>query len=462
MAMRRRMPWAWGILLTALAAPGFAQAAAPGPDVWFSTIRPHLEAVLSGRLQRLPVFRLATPAELAALPDGLIDLQVPWQLPGLDAAAQTRARAAATAALRGATVAGLQQGGETILLAPQNAAGIAGWDPSLSAVDSAAFLRLALVHETTRWILDQQYDLARRRAACRDSEELVALQALVEGRCQWVTRQVARRLGDEATFALLAEAYRRAPDPEGDGTVRVLCRDVLDRRRWCCVRGLAFFDALEAAGVKDAEARVFARPPRLTAWVERPELYLRSERLNLGDLADVLTRLEGALEPAAWQAMQQPWTPAMFRQVAEMLGEGRRAEKVAQGWDAGRLLMWSARANPGRQVALGVLRFQDAAAARAYYGLAVDLQRKQDEVLNAACAGRGGVVDSRAEALRLNGADEAVRCEKKVRPGDGREVVTITQVWARSGERVVEFSWHGVPGNTDWAQRVLDALLKEK
>jgi len=455
------MTWAGGFVLMILGARALGQSG-PKPDELFATARPHLEAILGGRLQRLPAFRTTTTAELAALPDGLIDLQVPWQYPELDASAQGRARTAATAALRGATVAGLTDGGDTVLFAPDNAGRIARWDPSPARADSEALLRLALVHETTRWILDQQYGLTKRRGACRDSEELVALQALIEGRCQWVTRQVARRLGEEATFALLAEAYRRAPDTEGEGTVRVLCRDVLDRRRWCCVKGLAFFDHLDSAGMKDAEGISFARPPRQTAWIERPELYLRSERLSLADLAEVLKPLEGALPSAEWQAVQQPWTPAMLTQVAGALGESRRAESVVRGWDAGRTLVWSARANTAHQMALGVLRFQDAASARAYYGLAADLQRKQDELLNAACAGRRCVQESRTEALQLKGADEAMRSEKKVRMGDREEPMTITQVWARTGERVVEFNWYGVPADADWAQRLLDAVLKEK
>jgi hypothetical protein len=456
------MTGALGIVLAAQTGPAYGQSPAPKPDELFAAARPHLEAVLGGRLERLPEVRVATPAELAALPDALIELQVAWQLPDLDAPARARAVAAATAALRGATVAGLREGTDTILVAPENAAQIARWDRSLAGANSAAFLRLALVHEATRWLLDRQYDLSKRRATCRDSEELIALEALVEGRCQWVTRQVARRLGDEAAFPLLAEAYRRAPDAGGEGAVRVLCRDVLERRRWCSVRGLAFFDHLDGEGVKDAGARAFARPPRLTAWVERPELYLRSERLNRDDLGDVLKRLEGALAAADWQATQQAWTPAMFRQAAGMLGEERRAERVVQGWDAGRSLVWSARDNPARQVALGVVRFQDAAAARAYYGLAVDLQRKLDELLNAACAGRRAVLESRSQALRLHGADEAVRADKKVQFGEKGEAVSVTQVWARAGERVAEFSWHGVPGDADWAQRVLDVVLKEK
>ena len=83
--MPRRMTWAW-VALTALAMPAFGQAPGPKPDELFATVRPQLEAVLGGRLARLPAFRTAPPAELAALPDGLIDVQVRWQFPELDAA----------------------------------------------------------------------------------------------------------------------------------------------------------------------------------------------------------------------------------------------------------------------------------------------------------------------------------------------------------------------------------------
>ncbi len=447
-------------LLLGRVSQALAQLTPPKADDLFATVRPHLEAVLGKRLQSLPDFRAVPSADLAALPDALLDIQLSWQYPDLEPAARDRTRKAATATLRGATVASLVEGSNTILFAPENARRIAGFDESLAKADSVAFLRLALVHETTRWLLERQYDLPKRRAACRDSEALVALQAVVEGRCQWVTRQVARLLGDEATFALLAEAYHRAPDAVGDGTVRVLSRDVLDRRHWCYVRGLGFFAYLDEQGIKDAEARAFVHAPRQVAWIERPQMYLRSEQLHLADLAEILSRLEGALPASEWRAAQQPWTPGMLKQVAALLGEQQRVEKVAEGWDAGRLLMWSSREHPGRQVTLGLLRFQDAAAARAYYGLALDLQRKQDELLSAACATRACVVESRTEVLHLVGADEAMRAEKRVRVGEHAEPTTITLVWARAGERVVEFSWHGQPCDTAWAQRMLDLILK--
>src|SRR5256885_11985619 len=48
------------------------------------------------------------------------------------------------------------------------------WDTTLEPVSSPAYLQLALVNETARFVLEQRYDLARRRRACRDGEEFFA------------------------------------------------------------------------------------------------------------------------------------------------------------------------------------------------------------------------------------------------------------------------------------------------
>ena len=52
--------------MTVLAAPALGQAPAPKAEELFAAARPHLEAVLGGRLGRLPTFRTVKPADLAA------------------------------------------------------------------------------------------------------------------------------------------------------------------------------------------------------------------------------------------------------------------------------------------------------------------------------------------------------------------------------------------------------------
>lgn len=177
------------------------------------------------------------------------------------------------------------------------------------------------------------------------------------------------------------------------------------------------------------------------------------------DLAATLAGLERALGAAEWNAAQEAWTPAMLRKAAVLLGEAERGERIARAWLDARSLTLSAKARPGCQIAVGVIRFQDAAAARAYVGLAVDLQRTQDEVLTAACADGRRIVESRSQAVQLRGVDEAARGDKRLQREASGPSATMCQIWVRKGDRVVEFTWNGLSADTAWAQRALDFIL---
>src|SRR5262249_1581286 len=158
----------------------------------------------------LPRFQVATEADRRQWEKQKLESQLKWQFPDLTGESLPSALEATQALWRSASVACHREGSDTILLLPEQLAGIARWDGSLAAVATSAFFQLALVHETVRWVLDQRYGLARRRAACRDWEMFQALQALVEGRAQWVTRQVAVKMGTEASFPLLARLMLHA------------------------------------------------------------------------------------------------------------------------------------------------------------------------------------------------------------------------------------------------------------
>jgi hypothetical protein len=449
--------------------------------------RPHLEAVLGVRLQRLPPTRAVSSAEFATLADAFLDRELALRLGDIDAKGQARIKAVVLRSLRGAMVAGHCEGEEAIRFAPANALAIAGCDKSLAGTRLRTLLRLALVNEVVRLELERRYDLPTRRAACREPEELFALQALVEGQAQYLTRAVARKLGDEETLPVLAEAFRFVPDRDGDGTSRVVSRQVTAQRRWAYLHGLAFFDTLEGAGMKDSETRAFTRPPKLTAWIDQPELFARAEKLGLSDLSNTLTRLSGALPAKQWDTVQQPWTVAMIEQTANLLletairsdhaamvenkrqnntpaamDEWTRSERATKGWEAGRSLTWSDRDDPGRRVTVGIVRFSDEESAKAYYGMAVDLQRKQDELLVAPTGGaRPTLLETKSSAASLTGFEEATRADRKVQLGE-RSTLAVTQFLARTDNRVIELTFHGVPADDDWGRRIFESIRQEK
>jgi hypothetical protein len=430
------------------------------PEQLLAEARPHLEAVLGVRLDRLPQVKMVGPEDLRRLPQPGLEAEIRWQFPDLHGDSLASALTWARRDWEAVTVAVCPEGGGPILVQPDILPRIAGWDTSLARVDSPGFLQLALVRETARSVLERRYSLAALRAACRDADSYLALEALIEGRVLQVTQQVAARLGLEACFPLLAGCMLQVPDTAPDSGVRAVTRQALQKRYWACVRGLAFFNALEGRGLRDAERQVFTAPPRQLTWIERPELYLRARQAHRPELSAVLARLESSLPPARWRAAQQPLPPAMVRQVAVLLGERDRAEKVLAAWDEGRSLVWTAQDNPTRQIALSVVRLENPVAARAYFGFAVDLQRKSDSLMGSGCTSSMRVLESRSIDVTLQHAEEAVRSEKRLQFASAPAPVTTTTLLARAGDLVIECTWHGVPADPAWARRIVEACFK--
>jgi hypothetical protein len=413
--------------------------------------------VLGERLDALPPFRLGRLEEIRDLPDRDVEAQLRWRFADLDPDTRARASRMARQARASATVARYAAG--VILALPGQQAVLAHWDESLAQAQSPAFLQLALVHEVVRGLLETKYDLPRRYASCRDAEDYQVLRALEEGWAQWVTREVARRLGTESCFPLLAERLRHVPDPAADPGLRLVAQTGLRLEHWALVQGLSFFTYLEEHGGKEAAARAFRQPPPQTRWIEQPELYVRAAGQARPDLASLLARVEQCLAASEWQAAQQSWTPEMVAQVAALLGERDRAERVLAGWEEGRSLVWTKRGMSGRQVALSVVRLGTSAGARSYYGLAVDLQRKRDELTGQACGGQVRVLEARSSALQLPGVDEGARFDKQLQFGSQTPSLPAALILARAGNVVVELTWHGVEADPALAERVLRALL---
>jgi hypothetical protein len=448
-------------LTWALPAPGWSQEG--------GNVAPLQEAAAAmrktlGLAEQQSVFRWGGDSSgLSPWADPELEQQLRWQLADSEQGNRLeQAVQAARQALTAVTVCRAGPCGGLFALDLDAARRVASRGESREVVEPTVILQLAVAAELARASLEARYDLPRLRAACRDGEEFLALQAITEGRVLSLTRKAVRSLGIDASLPLLAERYLLAPDVAADPGLRLAVQTVVRQRRRAAVLGLAFFDHLEATGLIDVERYVFSNPPRQLDWVARPEVYLHARQSDRPPLADVLKRLETALGSSGWMASQQTWTPDMLRQAGTLLGQRERVERVLGKWEEGRSLVWWRKPErghgmTGQQVALGVVRFQDAAGAQAYLGLAADLQRKQDELLGG-CSPGGRVLESRSRSLQVQGADEATGALKRLQLAPNVEPVTVSQIWVRTGARVLEFTWYGVPEDLSWAEKV-HALL---
>jgi hypothetical protein len=175
-------------------------------------------------------------------------------------------------------------------------------------------------------------------------------------------------------------------------------------------------------------------------------------------LGEALERLRTELPATQWQAAALPWTPEMVRQVAEVLKVRERTDKVLVGWSDGAAVVWTARSNPACQVSVGAARFRDEAGAKAYCGLALDLQRLQDDWLRKAAGSNSVALESKVQSVKLTGVDEAVRCDKRIQLAAGSAPVCVTTLFLRSGDLVAECCWRDVGADPAWAGRMFTAL----
>ncbi|MBY0525695.1 MAG: hypothetical protein K2R98_19980 [Gemmataceae bacterium] len=448
------------------------QSAPSMADTLFGQVRSVLEDAMNHRFTQPPRFRAASPAELRQLADAELEAQLYWQCPRLVGPERKDALAAAQEALAAVSIARHRPASDAILL-PGHLPWLAQWVESRapSGIPPAAFrkefVQVSLVHEVVRMVLEQRYGLAQRWKTCRDAEEFRALQAVVEGRAMQITRTVAGRMGWGTSVPLLMDRLQMLCNARSDSPSPIanvprlgeMEEQLLKQRHLACVAGLGMWDALEALNLQDAEVRLFNDPPRRMVEVQKPELM--AQKYNRC-LAAALFRLrESNFPPNTWQMSPEPWTPDMVRQVALLLKAGERAEQVLQSWQEGASLVGHPTGMAGPQLGIGVVRLNDAAAGRSYFGLTVDLQRKQDEVLNGSPASPQRVAKSRSQTVRLAGIDEGMLNEKEFEIPDAGQTLKVTTLLVRSGALVAQFTWRDLTADPEWAARFFAGLVAD-
>ncbi len=321
-------------------------------------------------------------------------------------------------------------------------------------------LQLALVHELAKLVLEKRYQLLDRKYDPHSLEEFRIYQAVVEGRAQWVTREVAKRLGTEKFFPQLAQRWIEIPEFAIDSQQRTILGSVFQQKQWAYTRGLAFWDFLEKNGKGNVEKQVFHHLPQQIAQIENPQLYLTSGLTQQQSLKEVMQSLNTAELQAGWVGRMQTWTPSDCQQVAALFGLKSRAYKATRDWQEGRVVYWTPKDRPGVSISVSVVRFKSDSAARSYYGFCMDLQRKRDELSGKQeMPGLPVFTQSRYTPISIAGMDKAARYDRRQQAG-GSEL-PLTMVFARAGNVVFHLTWHNYRADLEWGQGILE-LIRSK
>jgi hypothetical protein len=426
----------------------------------FAQARPHIEAVMGYRFDPPPRFRMANERDLEQWRRADVEAEISWQFPDVARAGGSALAETVRESRRGhmsACIAGAS-GGREIILFPGNAAKIAAWSPDLTGLNTRAFAQLALVHEAVKMNLELRYNITDRQRTCADGDSFLATLALVEGRAQWVTREVAKRLGTEAAFPLLAQIWLHVPDGLSNPALRAATQEFYRRRFWMLASGLAFEDALARAGLGDESAIFNRQIPSM--WIDHPDRCVRALRAHRTGLDVVLASLECTLPPDEWEPKQETCTPEMIKQAAGTFGEGDRADSALAACEEARQVVWRGK-QAGRAIALNLIRFETSAGAAVYYRFASVLQQKADQRL-ANASGALRLVDERSKAFAVSGVDACTWTDKKLTVSasqsgpDGN--IPASTLLAHDGVLVIDIQWQNLPGDENWARRVVETI----
>lgn len=419
-------------------------------------LQPVIEQIVGAKFPQSPELRLVTSEELLQLPEWEMKADIFWSHPKIDKDIRNLAYNTCHNLSCRACVARHVKGTNVILFTPKHTKNLAAWDSSLKNVPAVGFLKLAIVHEMALLYLETTYQLLDKKYDPKNVDELQILEAVREGRAQWITLQVARKLHLEKDFSVLAARYQKLPMPSESAKVTSICAETFRQKYLAHIRGLQFW--LDLNDVPKIEQTVFRQLPQTWDMIESPKLYRKQLQELDTNVQDLMQSLEKDFPVPNWKAMHQEWTPAMVQQVADSFKMTKRAKLVLADWQAGQSLIWLNPQSPGQYLGITVVRFPSAEQARKYYGLGIDLQRERDKMLARPEGATIRLEKSKFSEMKLPGISDAIVNRKELRIGDSKQVTRTSIFLFRNKETVLELSFHGVEPQLQWVNKVAETV----
>lgn len=151
-----------------------------------------------------------------------------------------------------------------------------------------------------------------------------------------------------------------------------------------------------------------------------------------------------------------PYEPSVQQATADLLGQTDRMAAALSKQVDGATACWD---DTLTVIGCNVMRFTEPAAARTYFGLALDIQRQLDEKAAKDGSYLGRLLDCRPSGLNWPGAQEVARLDKRYQARPGGVIATSSTVTALAGDMVFILEWQRVTADLDWAQAVFADVL---
>lgn len=344
-----------------------------------------------------------------------------------------------------------------ILVVKRNWERTAALVPSLRITDDQA-LRAILIHELVHADDDQVYDLTKLLEKGDSIESVDAINALIEGHAQFVSRAACATAGWSDGFERFTQSIGAHPLGEGAGEALQSLADVQSfASRFPYVEGERFVTAVDSASGAAGRARLFESPPRELELIAVPGWYIDPDSRPevLYDMEPVLASFIEGFDKTVWSSQRVELNPAQIAAGLSLL-EPEDVTRISESTRGALVAQVYPTANPQLKIAIcAALEFNTAEDARHFITQSAELNNRKDEAMR---EGVLRITKSRSVPVNLpNGSGWIF--EKEMMNGGYR--FSLLSATFRRGKIVVELTFSGDPPSADVAKDLGNTLLLE-
>ncbi|MEO0651231.1 MAG: hypothetical protein AAFZ65_11200 [Planctomycetota bacterium] len=285
-------------------------------------------------------------------------------------------------------------------------------------------LRTLLIHEFVHARDAREVDLAARLGECEDTDGLQALNAVIEGHAQYVTRKIVAEQGWQADFQVFVDSITKVPASITDPSQRSVIELIVSGFDFAYNDGERFVAAVAQARGPESLSKLFFTPPADPGAVLRPTYYL--------DPAS-RPKIESAIEPALdhFEAVAVP--EAYTRQRVTLIGPQVESilagvdpvlvEQALEGLLSTRVLVCQNTERMGSMVTATLFEFESPGQGLTFLRTLRALLKLRDELYK---RGPIRITDADYTELRRQGGMKGLMAEKVVESAGGeQEVITV-------------------------------------
>lgn len=317
-------------------------------------------------------------------------------------------------------------------------------------------LRAVMVHELCHAIDDHKFDFAKRLLQADTVDAMNALNAVIEGHAQLLTRRVCAASGWSDGFEVYTSSIGALPpNLQADAASTLVLRAYAAAIASAYLDGERFVAAVLAARPENGSRDLFESPPLDAETILEPGWYLdaKTRPTLLYDVEPAIDAFVAGFDMKVWSAARSNITGQQLAVGMAMLPKEEVAA-IVKSLRAARFVQCAPTADPNAKIALLIaMEFDSEAAASRWIAASAKISDIKDDTMD---KGMVRIVGSKTTPLAREGLQGFLQ-EKQMK--NGRLAFDVATIDAMRGRIVLETIYSGDPPTVEAHLALVEELL---